>query len=81
MRPSNVVLYQTPWCWYCMRVRAKLEELDLEYRIVNVPDFPWQRAIVKEISGQSSVPVMVDGEVVLDDDDRIIPYLEKKYGA
>jgi hypothetical protein len=25
--------------------------------------------------------VMVDGDVVLDDDDDIIPYLEKKYGA
>jgi hypothetical protein len=25
--------------------------------------------------------VMVDGDVVLDDDDTIIPYLDKKYGA
>ena len=25
--------------------------------------------------------VLVDGDVVLDDDDDIIPYLDKKYGA
>jgi glutathione S-transferase len=33
------------------------------------------------VSGQTSIPVLVDGDVVLDDDDLIIPYLEKKYGA
>jgi len=32
-------------------------------------------------SGQTSIPVLVDGDVVLDDDDDIIPYLDKKYGA
>jgi glutathione S-transferase len=35
---------------------------------------------VKEVSGQTSIPVLVDGDVVLDDDDDIIPYLEEKYG-
>jgi glutathione S-transferase len=32
------------------------------------------------VSGQSSVPVLVDGDTVLDDDDVIIPYLERTYG-
>jgi glutaredoxin len=80
MRPTDIVLYQTDWCPYCARVRDKLGELQLEYKIVNVPDSHEQRTVVREISGQTGVPVLVDGKVVLDDDDVIIPYLDKTYG-
>lgn len=73
-------LYNAEWCWYCQRVRQKLDELGLSYEIVEVPVFHSQRREVMEISGQSSVPVLVDGDTVLDDDDIIIPYLEEKYG-
>ena len=47
---------------------------------VNVPRSHAERHEVKEVSGQTGIPVMVDGDVTLDDDDDIIPYLEKKYG-
>lgn len=73
-------LYTASWCWYCQRVRTKLDELGLEYELVEVPVRHSQRQEVVDVSGQSSVPVLVDGDVVLDDDDIIIPYLEKKYG-
>lgn len=79
-RPTDIVLYQAEWCAYCVRVRQKLTDLLLDYRIVNVPHSHAQRHEVKEVSGQTSIPVLVDGEVVLDDDDDILPYLEKKYG-
>ena len=80
MRPTNIVLYQAEWCGYCARVRAKLTDLLLDYQVVNVPPSHAMRTVVREISGQTSIPVMVDGDVVLDDDDDIIPYLEKTYG-
>jgi glutaredoxin 3 len=80
LRDTNIVLYQAEWCSYCARVRAKLTDLLLDYKVVNVPQSHAQRGIVKEVSGQTSIPVMVDGDVVLDDDDDIIPYLEKTYG-
>ncbi len=80
MRPTNIVLYQAEWCGYCARVRAKLTELLLDYKVVNVPPSHALRTVVREVSGQTSIPVMVDGDVVLDDDDDIIPYLEKTYG-
>ena len=44
-------------------------------KLINDP-----RTVVREISGQTGVPVLVDGKTVLDDDDVIIPYLEKTYG-
>jgi glutathione S-transferase len=80
VRPTNIVLYQAEWCGYCARVRAKLTELLLDYKVVNVPPSHALRTVVREVSGQTSIPVMVDGDVVLDDDDDIIPYLEKTYG-
>ena len=79
MRDTNIVLYQAEWCGYCARVRAKLNDLLLDYKCVNVPRDHSERTMVKEISGQTGIPVLVDGDVVLDDDDTIIPYLEKTY--
>jgi glutathione S-transferase len=78
-RPTEIVLYQAEWCPYCVRVRAKLTDLLLDYKIVNVPRPHSERTIVQEVSGQTSIPVMVDGDVILTDDDDIVPYLEKKY--
>lgn len=61
-------------------VRDKFEELGLEYEKIAVPSYRPSRKEVFEVSGQYLVPVLVDGEVVLDDEDEIIDYLEKKYG-
>jgi glutathione S-transferase len=80
-RPTEIVLYQAEWCPYCARVRAKLTELLLDYRTVNVPRLHHERDEVTTASGQTSIPVLVDGDVVLDDDDDILPYLERTYGA
>jgi glutathione S-transferase len=80
-RKTDIVLYQAEWCPYCARVRSKLTELQLDYLNVNVPRDHSERGIVKEVSGQTSIPVLVDGSVTLDDDDDIIPYLEKKYSG
>lgn len=77
---TDMVLYQAEWCPYCVRVRRKMTDLLLDYRIVNVPYSHAERDEVKQASGQTSIPVLVDGDVVLDDDDDIIPYLERKYG-
>jgi glutathione S-transferase len=79
-RATDIVLYQAEWCPYCARVRKKLTDLLLDHKIVNVPREHGARDEVRQVSGQTSIPVMVDGEVVLDDDDDIIPYLEQKYG-
>ena len=72
-------LYAADWCWYCQRVVDKLAELGVDYDYVEVPVFHSKRAEVLAASGQTSVPVLVDGDVVLDDDDTIIPYLEDRY--
>lgn len=81
VRDTDIVLYQAEWCPYCATVRRKLGDLQLAYKIVNVPRSHAARAVVREVSGQSSIPVMVDGDVVIaDDDDEIIAYVERTYG-
>lgn len=81
MRDTNIVLYQAEWCPYCVRVRSKLTDLLLDYKNVNVPPNHAERTVVKEVSGQTGIPVLVDGDVTIaDDDDAIIAYLEKTYG-
>lgn len=82
MKPTDIVLYQTDWCGYCARVREALDRLDLNYRIVNVPDAHSQRRILSELFGVTGVPSITDGNVkIADDDDAIVEYLERTYGA
>jgi glutathione S-transferase len=73
-------LYKADWCGYCVRVMRVLDKLGLDYDAVEVPIPHSQRREVLAVSGQPEVPVLVDGDIVIDDDDRIIPYLESTYG-
>ena len=78
---TDIVLYQAEWCPYCARVRAKMTEMLLNYKIVNLPHAHSERTVVKELFGVTGIPSMIDGDVkIADDDDKIIEYLEKKYG-
>ena len=73
-------LYQFESCPYCKMVREVMSELQLTYINVNVPRDRAQRHEVMQVSGQPLVPVLVDGDVMLDDEEKIIPYLREKYG-
>ncbi|MBI1823082.1 MAG: glutathione S-transferase N-terminal domain-containing protein [Nitrospirae bacterium] len=73
-------LYDLDSCPFCELVRDKLEELNLSYEKIPVPSTRNLRTEVYEVSGQYLVPVLVDGETVLDDEEKIIQYLEKQYG-
>ena len=77
---TDIVLYQAEWCPYCARVRAKLTDLLLDYKLINVPRAHAERTEVQSVSGQTGIPVLIDGDYSSADDDEIIPYLEKKYG-
>ncbi|MGA8535703.1 MAG: glutaredoxin [Candidatus Tumulicola sp.] len=82
MNGTNIVLYQTPWCGYCARVRHALAGLGLDYEIVNVPNAQNDRTDLKAIFGVTGVPSMTDGDAkIADDDDAIIAYLYEKYGT
>ena len=80
---TNLELYELPGCPYCAKVISKLDELDLEYVSHEVPRSHAARTEVKEISGQTGVPVLVDKAHGVDgmaESDDIVAYLEKTYG-
>ena len=57
-------LYDLDSCPYCKMVRDRLNELNLTYEKVAVPRDRSQRQEVFDVSGQWTVPVLVDGDVL-----------------
>lgn len=74
-------LYNLESCPFCMMVRNKLDALGLEYEKIDVPGWRGARQEVFEVSGQYLVPVLVDGKQILDDEEKILLYLEDEYGS
>ena len=78
-----IELYELPGCPYCAKVKQKLDELQLEYESHIVPSMRSQRTSVKEVSGQTGVPVLVDNEhgvAGMAESADIVEYLEQTYG-
>ncbi|MFW6448506.1 MAG: glutaredoxin family protein [Halobacteriota archaeon] len=76
-------LYQLDGCPYCERVVEVLEDLGLEYESVWVEAPHSKRDEVKRVSGQRTVPVLVDEDrdVIMAESEHIVDYLETNYGA
>ena len=74
-------LYNIDGCGYCAMVRSVLNRLDIDYEKIDVPWAHHERRNVFEVSGQYMVPVLVDDEVVMSDEYKIIDYLKKTYSV
>lgn len=73
-------LYQFEECPFCQKVRTVLSELELDYVCRNVSRNREERTMVKLISGQEAVPVLVDSDnkKVVVDSEKIIEYLRTR---
>ncbi|MFC6731418.1 MULTISPECIES: glutathione S-transferase N-terminal domain-containing protein [unclassified Haladaptatus] len=79
---SSIQLYELPGCPFCAKVTSKLDELDLEYESIEVPAARSERTEVKDVSGQTGVPVLVDEEhdvSGMPESSDIVQYLEETY--
>ena len=74
-------LYNIDGCGYCAMVREVLKQMSLDYQKIDVPWPHHQRQEVHEISGQTTVPVLVDGDTILADEYEIIDYLKTTYSV
>ncbi len=72
-----IKLYQAEWCPFSHRIRAKLTELGIDYEAVNVSASAEKRAELKEITGNSTIPVLVHGEKVFSDSGEMLSHLEE----
>jgi glutaredoxin 3 len=78
----NLELYELDGCPYCAKVKRKLDDLGLEYESHMVPSSHANRTEVKEVSGQTGVPVLVDEDNDVEgmpESDDIVAYLEETY--
>ena len=71
--------YNIDGCGYCAMVRNELAQIGLEYEKIDVSWSHPERKEVSEASGQTTVPVLVDGDKILADEYEIIDYLKTTY--
>jgi len=60
----------------CGAVERRLRKLGVEHRTERVAYLRRDRPEIVELTGQSRVPVLVDGDEVIHDSRRILQYLE-----
>jgi glutaredoxin 3 len=81
---DRIVLYRCPTrtnvLCPCGAVARRLGSLDLDYRTERVPYRRGGRPEIEELTRQTRVPVLLDGEEVIHDSKRILQYLDWKYG-
>jgi len=75
-----MTLYNLERCPYCKVVRDRLDALQISYEKIDVPPAHADRHAVRAVSGQPYVPVLVAGDVVLDDEEKILAWLDETYG-
>jgi glutaredoxin 3 len=72
-------LYNIDGCCYCAMVRDTMAQMGIEYEKIDVSWSHPERKEVYQVSGQTTVPVLVDGDIILADEYDIIDYLKKTY--
>jgi len=80
----DMELYELPGCPYCAKVKQKLDDLGLEYTSHEVPSSHAERDEVERVSGQTTVPVLVDESNDVEgmsESDDIVAYLDRTYGS
>lgn len=81
---TKMKLYHLPGCPFCAKAIAKIDELGIrsQFDFIEVPRAHEERTELAKITGGVvGVPTLVDGNTIIaDDDDKIIAYLDQKFG-
>ncbi len=57
---NRFVMYSTPWCGYCHRLKGQLDREGIEFDIVDIEEQPEAVLIVEEANnGNQTVPTLV----------------------
>jgi glutathione S-transferase len=84
MAEPRRVLYRcgtpTNWLCPCGAVARRLKKHGLDYRTERVRRRRSQRPEIVELTRKPYVPVLVDGDEVVNDSRRILQYLDWRYG-
>ncbi len=78
MKEKDLVLFRLEGCPYCKRAEEALNKKRIKYRKIEVMPEKSKREVLKKISGQDSVPVLVEVIGAKSQDDDIIEWLESQ---
>jgi mycoredoxin len=57
---APVTMYTTPWCGYCVRLKAQLRRAGVSYSEVDIEQQPEAAALVERVNcGNQTVPTLV----------------------
>jgi mycoredoxin len=57
---TTLVMYSTPWCGYCHRLKSQLDREGIDVDIVDIEEHPEAAAIVEHVNGgNQTVPTLV----------------------
>lgn len=81
----RLVLYRCPTptdvLCPCGGVARRLRKLGIPHRVERVPYRRSGRPEILELTGQTRVPLLIDGDQIIHDSKRILEYLDWRYGA
>lgn len=75
-----ILLYQLRKCPWAAAVRQALANVEQDYGVIQVPYDRALRLEVHAMTGQSLTPVLVDGDVVVNESRAAVAYLYETYG-
>lgn len=75
---APIVLYQLWYCPWCAAARQVLANMEVDYVVVEVSPERDERHEVRELTGQTKVPAIVDGTTVVWDSHTIVSYMYEK---
>ena len=74
---KNLILFRLEGCPYCKKAEQALAEKGIEVKKIEVPGPKEERTLLKEISGQASVPVLIEVIGSKDQDDDILAWINE----
>ena len=75
---KKLVMFVLEGCPYCKKAKDALDAKGVQYEEIQVPGPKGERTLLKQISGQDSVPVLLDVIGAKDQDDDIIEWLNSQ---
>ena len=75
---KRLVLFRLEGCPYCKKAEKALDSKGLKYKKIEVPSSKAERTLLKQLSGQDSVPVLLDVIGSKSQDDDILEWLENQ---
>jgi len=79
MTEKNLVLFRLEGCPYCKKAEQALDEKGIKVRKIEVPQNQAERTMLTELSGQASVPVLLEVIGSKDQDDDILAWINETY--